>query len=255
MSTRLVFQTSTMVPKITNYNSLRNSADLHCLERSTEANTDLLLQGAELALPYAEAIHSMIPTTTYEEGKEVNHEGINDLPVHPLTEPQLFYPTSESRAFNRTDAGRVFSAAPRLPDSQDIGQGGSPLHEPWQDTTVEVIGKRGHEQPVLKPADARIPHPHLIKHEQEKRDPAMGYDSEFIQERYTQRLQDDQQSRQLAKAARAAKDESKKTRVDRGKWQFVVTDVQAEKGVGQRYGVPSQDRKRGAVKIPRRVEV
>jgi hypothetical protein len=197
----------------------------------------------------------MVPTTKYEQNRETRHESINDLPVHALTLQQLFYPTSESRAFNRTDAGRVFSAAPRLPDSQDVGQGGAPLNEPWQDTTIEIIGKRGHEQPVLKPADARIPHPHMIKYEQEKRDPRYNVNMEEVQERYEQRLEEDKRSRELAKASKAAKEESMKTRVDRGKWQFVVTDVQAEKGIGSRYGVPSQDRKRGAVKIPRRVDV
>lgn len=197
----------------------------------------------------------MVPVTEYMQNSPVYHEGINDLPVHSSTTPQLFYPTSESRAFNRTDAGRVFSAAPRLPDSQDIGQGGAPKFEPWQDTKIEVIGKVGHEKPVLKPADARIPHPHLIKHEQDKRDQRLSQDMQKVRERYTHRLEEDKRQRAERKAASAALEESQKTRVDKGKWEFVFTDVPAEKGVGNRYGVPSQDRKRGAVKIPTSVEV
>lgn len=196
----------------------------------------------------------MVPVTQYS-GQGTIHESINDLPVHSLTGPQLFYPTSESRAFNRTDAGRVFSAAPRLPDSQDIGQGGAPASEPWQDTKTELIGKRGHEMPVLKPADARIPHPHLIKHEQNKNDPVLSLDRSQVQHAYKENLERDQKARQLMRERKAAMEESTKTRIDKGKWQFVLTDVQAEKGVGIRYGVPSQDRKRGNVKIPTRVEV
>lgn len=108
---------------------------------------------------------------------------------------------------------------------------------------------------VLKPADARIPHPHLIKHEHDKQDPKLSKMSRAVQKRYEERLQEDQAQRERAHAKKAEAEEARKIRVDTGKWQFVVTEVQAEKGVGTRYGVPSQDRKRGAVKIPTRVEV
>ena len=198
----------------------------------------------------------MVPVTSYNhESDTVRHESINDLPHHPLTAAQLFYPTSESRAFNRTDAGRVFSGAPRLPDSQDVGQGGSPLTEPWADTRTEIIGKRGQEMPVLKPADARIPHPHLIKHEQDKRHPVHGLSQDVVQKRYVERLQNDQRSRKEAFEKREASQEAVRTRIDKGKWQFVFTEVEASRGVGMKYGVPSQDRKRANVKIPTRVEV
>lgn len=190
------------------------------------------------------------------------HESINDLEQHPLTFPQLFYPTSESRAFNRTDAGRVFSGAPRLPDEHDIGQGGKNTIEPWQDTKPEIIGKRGRERPVLKPADSRIPHPHLIAYAKDK----VEYSREERQQRYHTRLQEDADARKALKAKREAAEEGKKTRIDTGRWQFVVTDVQTTRqgtGVhgrgtgspGYRYGVPSQDRKKGQVKIPTKVEV
>ena len=198
----------------------------------------------------------MVPVTSYNRDKPAVHESINDLPHHPLTAPQIFYPTSESRAFNRTDAGRVFSAAPRLPDSQDIGQGGRPKNEPWQDTRTEIIGKKGHEMPVLKPADARIPHSHLIKHEQDKLDPNIGESSREVQLKYEQRLKEDSTQRAEMFRKREAMKEQLRTRLEKGKWEWVVTDVQAERGnVGTRYGVPSQDRKRGNVKIPTRVEV
>lgn len=189
------------------------------------------------------------------------HEPINDLEQHPLTLTQLFYPTSESRAFNRTDAGRVFSGAPRLPDAEDIGQGGTSAIEPWQDTKPEIIGKPGKEKYVLKPADSRIPHPHLIAYAKDK-----DLDRGLRQERYQQRLREDKEKRDAAKTKREAYEESKKTRVDTDRWQFVVTEVQATRqgtglngrgaqSPGFRYGVPREDRKRGHVKIPTKVEV
>jgi hypothetical protein len=208
----------------------------------------------------------MIPTTSYTPGSPTQHEPINDLPVHTLTHPQLFHPTSESRAFNRVDAGRVFSAAPRLPDEQDVGQGGKPLKEPWQDRNVEVIGKKGYERQVLKAADARIPHPHLIAAEQDRKNPEMSNEQSLLRERYAQRLVDDEMERKEAQERHKAKEEARQQRIERGRWEFVVKDVQATRqGIGLdgrgtqspgfRYGVPSQERKRGQVKIPVRVEV
>ena len=209
----------------------------------------------------------MVPLTNYTPGAPVKlHESINDIPHHKLTEPQVFYPTSESRAFNRVDAGRVFSAAPRLPDDQDIGQGGKPAQEPWQDTRTELVGKQDTEMPILKAADSRIPHPHMIAFEKDKLDPELRNESDTRAQRYYDRLQEDQERRARAKAAKAAAEEAKKTRVDTGRWQFIVTEVEAckegtqrngrgTKSPGYRYGVPAQDRKRGQVKIPTRVHV
>ncbi|KAK5073534.1 hypothetical protein LTS08_002369 [Lithohypha guttulata] len=231
--------------------------------RLVEVENQMREERKQLALPYARAIHEMLPTTPYSQSKVVRHESINDLPVHPLTDQQLFYPTSESRAFNRTDAGRVFSAATRLPDEQDVAQGGA-AKQPWQDIQPEKVGKGKNEMDILKPADARIPHPHLIafaKDQQELR----GNDDE-IKNRYTQRLEDDATSRAEARERKFAADEKRKTRVDTGRWQFVVTDVKVSRqgtGItgrgaaspGMRYGVPHEDRKKGQVKIPTRVEV
>ena len=212
----------------------------------------------------------MIPLTQLKN-PPTPHEPINDLPVHQLTGPQLFYPTSESRPFNRTDAGRVFSGAPRLPDSQDVGQGGTPPRQPWQDLEPELIGrplkdketKKGNPRPgemqVLKPADARIPHPHLIAHEQDKTSRGPKLSASEIQKRYEGRLREEQNMIERLIRYRKEKDEKTKSRVQSERWEFVVQDVKSEvlgKGVvGQRYGIPSQDRKKGQIKIPRKVEV
>lgn len=210
----------------------------------------------------------MVPTTPYSPAlqKQTPHETINDLPVHSLTQPQLFYPTSESRAFNRVDAGRVFSAAPRLPDDQDVGQGGHSGKEPWQDRDREIIGKKGHEREVLKAADARIPHPHLIALEKDKRDPDLRDENEVMTQRYRQRLVDEEVERAAARERRRKKEEHTQRRIETSRWEFVVKEVQATRdgtgldgrgtnSPGFRYGVPSQERKRATVKIPTKVEV
>ena len=51
----------------------------------------------------------------------------------------------------------------------------------------------------------------------------------------------------------------KKVVPEKGRWEFRFRDVKVEDGrgrggVGARYGIPAQDRKRGQVKIPTRVE-
>lgn len=153
-----------------------------------------------------------------------------------------------------------------MPDDQDIGQGGKPLKEPWQERDVEVIGKKGHERQVLKAADARIPHPHLIAAEKDKMDPDLAGQQGLLRERYVQRLSDEEMERKEARERGKAKEEAGQRRVEKGRWEFVVKEVQATRAgtgldgrgtqsPGFRYGVPSQDRKRGQVKIPVRVEV
>lgn len=214
----------------------------------------------------------MLPTTPYNPSTPsliAAHETINDLPHHPLTAPQLFYPTSESRPFNRTDAGRVFSAAPQLLHTKDISTGGQPSREPWEDTTPEIIGKPGLERPVLKPADARVPHGELIKLEADLAT-ATGDSSrrEAIQQAHAahaQRLKADEESRAEMFRRREQKREAVRTRLHRGKWEWVVQNVKVSdvgvgngkggNGVGTKYGVPSQDRKRGNVRIPRGVAI
>ena len=54
----------------------------------------------------------------------------------------------------------------------------------------------------------------------------------------------------------------RKVEPEGGRWEFRFRDVRVDevtgekdrRGVGARYGVPAQDRKRGQVKIPRRVD-
>ena len=67
-----------------------------------------------------------------------------------------------------------------------------------------------------------------------------------------------------AEEARRAREEkrTKKVTPEGGRWEFRFKDVKVDavvrerdrKGVGVRYGVPPQDRKKGQIKIPKRVD-
>lgn len=196
------------------------------------------------------------------DGPQKAFEPINDLPVNRLTAPQLFYPTSESRPFNRVDAGRVFSAAPRLADE-------SPLANPHNRTSnkeLEVIGKPGYERAVLLPADARIPHPHMIDYYKDAEDPTLKQNSTERSRRHNARMQLDEVERKLAEERRKEREDRRTIRVETPRWDVLVKEVRATregtgldgrgtKSPGVRYGVPSQDRKRGQHKLPTKVEV
>jgi hypothetical protein len=225
-------------------------------------------QKKQLAIPYARAVHSMVPLTHLNKHTRLPatpHESINDLEQHPLTYPQLFHPTSESRAFNRTDAGRVFSGAPRLPSEQEEAVANGE-YEAWKDTRPEYVGRPGKVRQVLKPADARIPNPQVIAFEQDKSDQSLAPLERRA--RHIARMEEDETMRQKRKQRLREEDEEKKTRIDVGRWQLVVKDIAVTRqgvgldgrgsgrnAVGMRYGVPSQERKKGRVKIPTRVEV
>ncbi|KAG8630023.1 hypothetical protein KVT40_001642 [Elsinoe batatas] len=187
------------------------------VERKWEA------EGKQFATAYASAVMNMLPQTKYNPQKQQPHESINDLPVHAATQQQIFYPTSESRQFTRADAAAVFS-------------------------------------PTLLPADARIPHPELIeaaKPEHADLTPAQRANvAEKAREAVAQQ-----------KAEQAKKKEEWEKRnvqvVQRPKWEFRFQSIQADKvgrdsrhpqGVGWRYGMPHEDRKRGHMKdVPKEV--
>jgi hypothetical protein len=174
------------------------------------------------------------------------HESINDLPVHRMTHPQIFYPVSESRHFTRTDAGRVFSAAPRL-------------IEPSKDGTDTFV--QNTDPSILKPADERIPHPQLIiaHKDQTKTSPQQRL------EHYKEWMQKEEEAIKARKAREEARERREVKKVEGKRFEFrfrevtvsretVGMDGRGRTAVGKRYGVPNYDRKRGTVKIPTSVE-
>ena len=166
----------------------------------------------------------MLPQTRFTPNVPVAaHEPINDLPVHSSTLRQVFHPVSESRHFTRTDAGKVFD-------------------------------------PKLLPADDRIPHPELVESYRDRVEGILGPErAKRVQER-----EDREIAAKVAKEKMRAQEEERRVKkVQAERWEFRFRDVSVEdagkngrgrRGVGARYGMPHEDRKKGQVKIPRRVE-
>jgi len=164
----------------------------------------------------------MLPKTPYtgDNVEPVPHESINDLPVHPATMQQIFYPTSESRAFTREDAGRAFKAG-------------------------------------LLPADKRIPHPELVELERMKNAKAT---KEEIKTAMMKRTQEELEMMERKKQKEKEREAREVKVYAGRKWDFKFSDFsldetigrdeRSRKGVGARYGFPHEDRKRGQVKIP-----
>lgn len=183
-----------------------------------------------MAVPYAKAVLDMLPTTPYvdtsdprNKGKRpIVHEPINDLVVHPATRQQLWVPVAESRHFTREDAGKAF----------------------------------GND---LLPADERIPHPELVLAEREL---ASGLSFDERRKLAEERLAVETAEKEREEEAKQAEIRAQKV-IPQRRWDFVFKDVSVEsvgrdgrnaRGVGWRYGLPHQDRKKGQVKIPTKVE-
>ncbi|KAK2782544.1 hypothetical protein FQN51_004560 [Onygenales sp. PD_10] len=239
--------------------------------RLVELEKKMIKEGKPRALPYARAVHQMIPTTPLKSYPEriVPHESINDLPVHRLTEAQLFYPTSESRQFTRLDAGRVFSAAPALPHSATNTPHNTPeaieaiTNNP---SKIEKVGKPDDEHQVLQPADYRIPHPHLVAAAHDRFHHAG--EQRLQRRRFQERIEREVASLKERKEKAKAREEAKLTRIvpEGSRVEFRFRDVVVSQDTtgktgrgtaapGRRYGVPNYERKRGMVKIPTKVEV
>jgi hypothetical protein len=176
----------------------------------------------------------MLPQTPYVDPDNVNeeaqaskfgrkkrastHESINDLPVHPRTTQQIFYPVSESRAFTRVDAGKAF-------------------------------------HPKLRPADERIPHPELIEIEKQRESSSSPNLKQFkrnlIQAEQDEALrkanEEREREREMVKVYTGARYDFKFQDIS---VESVGRTGRARAGVGWRYGMPHEDRKPGQVKIP-----
>lgn len=165
----------------------------------------------------------MLPQTPYIPHDVTEHETINDLPVHSATTRQVFHPVSESRHFTRRDAGKVFDR-------------------------------------TLLPAEDRIPHREL--YEMDK----WAFQGVVPAERSRMRREIDEKEAQAKVEVERLRKEKERFTVKKAvtpRWEFRFEDINAEivgkdgrdrKGIGARYGMPHEDRKKGQIKIPRRVE-
>ena len=151
------------------------------------------------------------------------HESINDLPIHRATTRQVFHPVSESRHFTRRDAGKVFDRD-------------------------------------LLPAEDRIPHPELVENHR------WANEGIVPGRRVDMRREADQKAaerREWLENARKEKERLTVKKTQTPRWEFRYREMQAESagrdgravgGVGARYGMPHEDRKKGQIKIPRTVD-
>jgi len=164
----------------------------------------------------------MLPQTPFNPDSDrpvTAHENINDLPVHPRTRAQIFYPASESRQFTREDAAKAFDEK-------------------------------------LLPADKRIPLPMLVELEKWKLEGLPREERSKRQREADEKQRAEQAEKARKQAEWEARTQRV---VPGRRWDFKFQDISAEKvgkdgrgrdAVGYRYGMPHEDRKRGMVKIP-----
>ena len=164
---------------------------------------------------------AMLPQTPLVEPPS-RHEQINDLAVLPSTRPQIFWPVAESQHFTRVEAGKAF-------DNK------------------------------LLPAEDRIPHPQLYKIQKGF---AQGESMDELNREEWLKIQAKDVEAHAKIQNKTKKREARTTTVQTPRFEYKFEAVTVNKGsvgryvdgIGQRYGVPPQDRKKGQVKIPTMVD-
>lgn len=213
----------------------------------------------------------MVPVTALagEGERQSRHEPINFLPTHGSTAPQIFYPVSESRAFTRVDAGRVFSGAPAMDHETEAGIS-HPVDLAERVTKnpnkIEWLGKDDNARQVLQPADTRIPHPHMITFERDRI--ANPNERRTVFRRHAERMAELEETEKKRREQAQARRDAKVTKIqpEHSRFEYHFQDAvfspettgkdgRAPWAPGRRYGVPRYDRTRGTVKIPTRVDV
>ncbi|KAI9163638.1 37S ribosomal protein S35 [Paramyrothecium foliicola] len=191
--------------------------------RLKEVERQWITENKKLATPYAKAIMGMLPKTHFTEGeKNKPHEPINEVLVHRMTTQQLFVPVAESRVFTRKDAAKAF-----------------------------------HQR--LRTVDERSPQPQLIKME---RAVLNGKGRTESMDKFMDATEEEEE--RLSRSVQRAREHKEKmtTRHQTDRFEFRIKDFNSDvvgrdgksvRGTGWRYGVPYNDRKKGAVKIPTRV--
>ena len=169
---------------------------------------------------YSKAVNEMLPQTPLTK-PATEHEPINDLVVHPSTLPQVFWPVAESQHFTRVEAGEAFGDK-------------------------------------LLPAEVRIPHPQLYEI---AKGIAQGKFMEVAKEEAWDRIQKADIKAQARLTNRIKDQEARTTTVQSPRSAFKFEDVTVDtkstgrysNGIGARYGIPHEDRKKGQIKIPTKV--
>ncbi|KAG6367086.1 hypothetical protein INS49_001268 [Diaporthe citri] len=192
--------------------------------RMKEVEKDWEAKGLKLAKVYSKAVLDMVPTHSYPEDKPIRAlEPINEIHVHGYTMQQLFVPTSESRHFTREDAAKAF------------------------------------HHTMLSP-DERVPHRELVEMERRVKDGMKEKESWTQFKSEAKKSEDD---RDLKILTMAEKEKKNTTTVTTGRFDFRIKSISADDvgkdgrargGVGWRYGIPFEDRKKNQVKIPTKID-
>lgn len=172
-----------------------------------------------MAIPYAKAVEKMLPRVNLTNN-ERPFEPINDIHIHSYTMQQLFVPVSESREFTRSDAAKAFGEHILPPDSK--------MRIP------ELITL---EKDIAKGVEPRLAEKKFIA-------AAAKHEAEFARRLKIESIKEEQNKIRV-NSSRNVEFRFEKINVD-----DVGRDGRARSGVGWRYGVPFNDRRRGAVKIP-----
>lgn len=166
----------------------------------------------------------MVPTHKYpaDQPKQAL-EPINEIHVHSFTMQQLFVPTSESREFTREDAAKAF------------------------------------HHTLLSP-DKRIPHPELVEMERRIKNGTKELKSWNI---FKEEAKRSEQARDEKVAEKAELEQKNTMTVATDRFEFRIKTISADDvgkhgrargGVGWRYGIPYEDRKKNQVKIPTTID-
>lgn len=178
----------------------------------------------KLAKVYSKAVLDMVPTHSYPEDRPIQAlEPINEIHVHGYTMQQLFVPTSESRQFTREDAAKAF------------------------------------HHTMLSP-DERVPHRELVEMERRVKD---GMKEKESWDQFKKEAKKSEDDRDLKILSMAEKEKKNTTTVTTGRFDFRIKSISADDvgkdgrargGVGWRYGIPFEDRKKNQVKIPTKID-
>jgi len=151
------------------------------------------------------------------------------LPVTALSSPTVFHePINDLPAHPRTQPQHFV-----------------PISESRDFTRADAGAEFG-----LPAADDMIPHPELITSERER---MTGVSIAQRRERAQAREDANTQIKQALAKENMWKQKQQEVIVQRGRWQYRIQLEEAGK-VGFRYGLPPEDRKKGQVKIPTRVD-
>lgn len=170
---------------------------------------------------YAKAVLNMLPTWHLSDTHPF--ESINDIHVHTKTQKQIFVPVAESAHFTREDAAKAFG------------------------------------EKVLPP-EKKLRIPEMLQFE---KNVAEGMSRQQARDQFLADTRKSEKAVARAEMERRQRERDNMRIVKRGRFEFRFESFNVDSvgktgrnrnAVGWRYGVPLDDRKKGKIKIPTKVE-